>query len=108
LWAVGYRPTQLPLGAILGTVELVGVIPTDLIWCERGFLRNRHTSHAHLISRREWLFGDYNPGRFAWKLANRNRTPSLCCWRIRLGLGNGGVIHPHARLPMRNWLGRTL
>jgi hypothetical protein len=69
LLAAGYEPTQLPLGVILGTVELVEIIPTKLIWCERGFLRNGHTSNAHLVSRREWIFGDYNAGRFAWRLA---------------------------------------
>jgi hypothetical protein len=47
----------------------VEIIPTKLIWCERGFLRNGHTSNAGLVSRREWILGDYNTGRFTWKLA---------------------------------------
>jgi activating signal cointegrator 1 len=86
LRAAGYVPTQLPLGAVLGTVELVEIIPTHLIWCERGFLRNGHTSHAHLISRQEWILGDYNRGRFAWKLANPQPYPEPMPLQEFLGL----------------------
>jgi activating signal cointegrator 1 len=49
LLAAGYRPWKpLPLGAILGTVELVDIIPTRLIWCEHGLLSpNGLPPHAH-------------------------------------------------------------
>jgi hypothetical protein len=76
-------------------VELVEIIPTDLIWCERGFLRNGHTAHARLISRREWILGDYKPGRFAWKLVNPQAYPEPMLMRELLGLWEweGGPRH---------------
>jgi activating signal cointegrator 1 len=71
LLAAGYSPVKpLPLGAIIGTVELVDVIATKRIWCEHGLLWNGLPADAYVISQQEWKFGDFSPGRFAWKLAS--------------------------------------
>jgi activating signal cointegrator 1 len=71
LLAAEYSPVKpLPLGAIIGTVELVNVIATKRIWCEHGLLRNGLPADAYVISQQEWKFGDFSPGRFAWKLAS--------------------------------------
>lgn len=51
----------LPLGVALGTVELVDVVPTEAV-------RGR-------ISKQERAFGDYDDGRFAWRLANPKPFP---------------------------------
>jgi hypothetical protein len=46
---------DLPKGAIVGTVELVGCFPTEAVLMPDG---------------QERAFGNYGPGRYAWKLAN--------------------------------------
>ena len=48
--------TDLPRGAVLGTVEIVDCVPVEEI--------------VHTLSERERLLGDYSPGRFAWVLRN--------------------------------------
>lgn len=48
--------TDLPRGAVLGTVEIVDCVPVEEI--------------IHTLSERERLLGDYSPGRFAWVLKN--------------------------------------
>ena len=47
---------QLPLGAIIGAVELIDCIPTD-------------AAVGESVENREYEFGDYRPGRVAWRLA---------------------------------------
>src|SRR5262249_18463111 len=63
----------LPLGAMLGVVEVVGCHSTDVLrTCPSGEGR-------FPLSNQEWAFGDYRPGRWAWECKNprRLRTP----WR---------------------------
>lgn len=57
---------QLPLGAIIGTVELYRFIPTE--------------SARNAISERELNFGDYSNNRWAWQLLNpvMLKTPIPC------------------------------
>ena len=47
---------NLPFGAVLGTVELVAIEPTELV--------------REILSERERIFGNYEDGRFAWFLKN--------------------------------------
>lgn len=64
LWKAGYwtqgdpRPNykSLPVGCILGTVELVDIVRTEDI--------------RDSLSATELAFGDYTDGRYAWQLAN--------------------------------------
>ena len=53
--AVGGK-TVLPLGAVVGTVEIVDCVPVEEI--------------ADTLTERERALGDYSPGRFAWVLQN--------------------------------------
>jgi hypothetical protein len=54
----GYESAvQLPRGVVLGTVQLIDVLPTECLDQSR-------------LSPMELAFGDFSPGRFAWKLAN--------------------------------------
>lgn len=46
----------LPLGAVIGTVEIVDCVPVEEI--------------MHKLTERERVLGDYSPGRFAWVLQN--------------------------------------
>ncbi len=55
LWAVNGE-TVLPLGAVVGTVEIVDCVPVEEI--------------ADTLTERERALGDYSPGRFAWVLRN--------------------------------------
>ena len=57
LWAVGGKTDRdLPLGAVVGTVEIVGCVPVEDVV-------DGHTE-------REKALGDYSPGRWAWVLKN--------------------------------------
>jgi hypothetical protein len=65
----------LPRGAIIGTTEIVSVIPT--------------TSIAHGLAPREHAFGDYRPGRFGWQLQNAAQLDApitcrglLALWKV--------------------------
>ena len=60
----------LPLGAIIAVANLKAIYR----------VAERHTNHAVLsngseIMGPEYAFGDYAPGRFAWKLENIRRFP---------------------------------
>jgi uncharacterized membrane protein YgdD (TMEM256/DUF423 family) len=58
LRAAGYdSAVGLPRGVVLGTVELVEVIATKRL-------------DLNQLSESELAFGDFGPGRYAWKLAN--------------------------------------
>ena len=48
--------SDLPFGAIIGSVELFNVVPTDYI--------------EQFTTPKEKAFGDYSTGRFAWLLRN--------------------------------------
>jgi hypothetical protein len=50
----GIRISDLPLGALICIVDLVDVTPTE----------------AAEVSNTERTYGDYTPGRFAWRLEN--------------------------------------
>ena len=49
--AIGGK-TDLPRGAVVGTVEIVDCVPVEEV--------------ISTLSERERLLGDYSPGRFAW------------------------------------------
>ncbi len=57
LWAVGGKTdTDLPLGAVVGTVEIVDCVPVEDV--------------VDGLTERERALGDYSPGRWAWVLKN--------------------------------------
>jgi len=55
LGAVGGK-TELPLGAVVGTVEIVDCLPVEEV--------------IPTLTERERALGDYSPGRWAWVLKN--------------------------------------
>lgn len=65
---------DLPLGAVLGTVRLDGLIRTDPQLVER------HISPA------EYILGDYSPGRYGWELGEPRPFPEPIPARGALGL----------------------
>lgn len=67
----GRGETPMALGAIIGAVELVNIIPTV---------------EASSLSAIERLYGDFAPGRFAWRLANPKRFDKPYPWKGALGL----------------------
>lgn len=87
LAAAGYTAETLPLGAIVAVVTLTDVEATESrvrLWLSRrsGSVWNDH-------DRREHTFGNYGPGRFAWRLAHVRRlaepvacTGALGLWRV--------------------------
>lgn len=54
-------PACLPKGFALGTVDLVDILPVEKV--------------VKRISDQERAFGDYSPGRYAWKLENPKPFP---------------------------------
>ena len=64
--AVSWK-TELPRGAVVGTVEIVDCVPVENI--------------MDSLDERELLLGDYSPGRFAWILKNPAMfdTPISAC-----------------------------
>lgn len=65
LEAAGFSHSgALPLGALVGTVEVVECIPTEKI-------------DPAVIGMREYAFGIYTPGRFAWRLENPISFPPI-------------------------------
>jgi hypothetical protein len=76
LRAAGYESAvELPRGVLLGTVEIVEVTATDRLDFSQ-------------ISESERAFGDYRPGRFAWKLANPRRLAQPVMWIGQVGMFN--------------------
>lgn len=74
LTAAGFTNLRdLPLGAILAVVELVDVVPTGRTLFEV----NTPWSPADLA------FGNFTPGRFAWKTENPRRFKEPILWRGR-------------------------
>lgn len=64
LWQAGYRQQRsLPLGAVLCVVKLIDIVPTGQV-----------LDH---LPQKELTFGNYGPGRYAWKLelVKRFTTP---------------------------------
>ena len=68
-----YPITRLPLGAIIGTVELIKIERVEAVV-------------GVAIGRKEEAFGDYSPGRWAWKLSNPVIFDEPRPWRGALGL----------------------
>lgn len=69
--------TPLPLGAVLGSVRLDGLVRTDLA-VRQGY-----------ISPTEQMLGDYSPGRYAWELGDPRPLPEPLPWKGALGLWDG-------------------
>lgn len=75
LIAAGFRSiADLPLGCLLGTVQLVDCVPVEYV---------RPT-----ISSEEYAFGDYSDHRFAWRLEDVRIFPEPISVRGSLGLWN--------------------
>lgn len=66
------RLSEIPLGAALCVVDLVDVLPTDTVY--------------PTISRIERKAGNYQAGRFAWKLENLRPFPEPVPMKGRQGL----------------------
>ena len=70
--ALDRLPSRLALGAIIAVVDLTQVQPTE-------FLIGR-------LSGLEHYYGDYSPGRFAWRLDNVRRLANPVPFKGSLGL----------------------
>jgi len=75
LRAVGLDPLKLPRGKIVAVGELVDVIRIT-------------PEFAASLSEHERAFGDYTPGRFAWKFQNVRRLDDPIPFRAYQGLFN--------------------
>jgi hypothetical protein len=73
LEAAGFRGADdLPLGALLGTVELVGCTAADDL-------------NLDALDAAELAFGDFGPGRWAWELRHPQPLDAPVPFRGRLG-----------------------
>ncbi len=55
----------LPLGAIVGTIEIVDCLKVISNTGKSAVLED-----DTVVDRNEFMFGDYTPGRYAWRLQN--------------------------------------
>lgn len=69
--ALGRLPKRLPLGALVCICDLVDVQPTE--------------DAALAIGAVERIYGNYAPGRFAWKLENVRAFDEPIVWAGRQG-----------------------
>jgi hypothetical protein len=67
------KPIHLPKGAIIGFVELVECLPTEQLELE-------------IAKTQEATFGDFRPGRWAWKTANPRILAEPVPFQGKLGL----------------------
>lgn len=84
---------DLPRGAIIGSVRLVNCVPTDnlhvgstigSVYQDRAGVHMMDT----YLTQREFAFGDYRPGRFAWILVDPICFKNPIPWTGRQGLFN--------------------
>lgn len=84
---------QLPLGAIVAVCELVDCVSTGL------YSSVQHGDDIWQVPpgnmSREYSFGDYSPGRFAWLLANVRALPEPVPAKGALGLWEWDGELPH-------------
>ena len=73
---------NLPLGAVLGTVTILGCLAIDLELMDQ-------------LSEQELAFGWYEPGRYAWLLAEPLLLADPIPAKGRQGLWNWGLPWPH-------------
>jgi len=80
LWSLGLvpAPDELPLGAVLGTVELLACDPVELLI----------TTAAIRDHPNEVMLGDYSPGRYGWILQVRDVFQDPVPAAGRLGVWN--------------------
>ena len=64
--------TDIPLGCVVGTADLIDVLPTELIVAG--------------LSEQEKAFGNYESGRYGWVMANIRALPKPIPVRGRQGL----------------------
>jgi hypothetical protein len=71
-WRVALRAARMPLtpprGVIVGTAELTDCQVIGEAEDERGSYVTLNDRRADLVSARELDFGNWSPGRFAWRL----------------------------------------
>jgi len=81
---------ELPLGAIVAVADLVAVVRTESV--PRVFtlrdIRDAANEGRIVVSPREWSFGNWAPGRFAWRLAKVRALPEPIPCRGAQGLFN--------------------
>lgn len=72
---------QIPLGSIVGTVEIIGCLPTDKIVSESVLYKEFLRQHGlDRLTNKERAFGNYSANRYGWFLKNpiRLQKPIPC------------------------------
>ncbi|WP_297428944.1 ASCH domain-containing protein [Clostridium sp.] len=64
----GFTQYNLPTGVILAKVNLIDCIKIDVGTDPK--LRKAFLENGKVLRGNEYSFGDYTPGRYAWKLSN--------------------------------------
>jgi len=88
---------SLPLGAIVGTIDVIGCVPTAQVVFngDRATMLDANDGRSAMASvppADQWL-GNFAPGRFAWILANAVRFKRPIPYPVK---GNGGISDVHA------------
>jgi len=72
----GMQPSDYPTGVILAKCELVGCIRTT----------KEFEAALHRDNLQEWMFGNFEPGRYAWQLQDIRRLAKPIPAKGALGL----------------------
>jgi len=74
----GLQVLEMPFGCIIATGRLVDVVRTDYVACDPALCPGeivRHQPFGMHISQREFAFGNYEDGRFAWIFEDLRALP---------------------------------
>ena len=64
---------KLPYGAVIGKVNLVDVIESELVMDDRSegyYIERNCRSYEWVFTEQELAFGDYSPNRYCWLLSD--------------------------------------
>lgn len=98
-WDAIGRETTLPLGAIIGQVDLVDTSTSDILMGRNGPNLPRPSifipslGKEWVVDEREEAFGDYSPGRYGWLLSDPVQFDKPISAKGKLGLWQYELIN---------------
>lgn len=79
---------NMPVGAIIAKCELVDCLKIIGAVYENGIFKPKLSNGETVSIHNEWYFGDYTPGRYAWKLDNVKLLKKIISIKGKLSLWN--------------------
>ena len=87
--AIHFRDDEFPRGGVIAIADLVECHEIDYADYHNGLCPiGTADGNSFMLTKAEFLFGNWTPGRFAWELANVKRLPVPVPCKGRQGLWN--------------------